>query len=416
MAQRLRVLLLLETSREYGRGLLQGIATYAQLHGQWSFDVRSGDAARGLTTGELKECSGIIGRVRDRRTADLISRCKAPLIALDVSRDWPGGDRSFTAPATMIARILADRDEGVRMVLEHFASRGFCHVAFCGYQDALWSRQRQESFCTWVCHTGLDLHTYLPPLLKRQRTWPGEQPFLARWLMSLPKPVGVMACNDDRGREIIDVCRGTGLKVPYDVAVVGVDNDELICDLTSPALSSVALNTRHAGYEAAALLDKAMAGGKVETTIVPVNALRVMTRMSSDVLAIQDSEVVQAMHFITKHANRTLDVDEVVAAACISRRVLEQRFRRVLGHSILQEIRRVRVERVARLLLESNLTVSQIALELGYSSIAQLIRQFRREKQVPPQFFRQQYGRFSHPLEQAQSQATLLSSSGVPQG
>jgi len=182
--------------------------------------------------------------------------------------------------------------------------------------------------------------------------------------------------------------------VPDEVAVIGVDNDELICDLTTPPLSSIALNHEKAGYRAAQLLDKMMAGKRVDSkSIISLEASHVVTRQSTDVLAIDDQEVAKALRFIHQHSNEAIQVSDVADIVTVSRRVLECRFREVLNRSVHDEIRRARVERASRMLVATDLTVSQIVLRLGYPSDKHTTRQFRKEKGMTPLQYRKKFGR-----------------------
>lgn len=222
--------------------------------------------------------------------------------------------------------------------------------------------------------------------------WEKEQLVLADWLKSLPKPLGLMTCSDDRARSVIEASKITGLNVPEDVAIIGVDNDELVCSLANPPLSSVAMNVERAGYEIAEVLDKLMAGEKMAGQRIIVHPTHIVTRQSTDILATEDREVASAVHFIHQNGNQIIQVADVIDATTLSRRALEQRFRKILGRSILEEIRRVRVERVSRMLMETNLSVSQIAKAIGYSNSENITRYFRREKGISPLTYRKKYG------------------------
>ncbi len=220
--------------------------------------------------------------------------------------------------------------------------------------------------------------------------WFKEQNSIAAWLKSLPKPIGIMACTDYRGQHVLEGCKLTGIHVPEDVAVVGVLNDDVICELCDPPLSSVALDVEKGGYEAAALLDKMMAGRKMRPGdhSVIIRPTHVVTRQSTDILATEDREVAQAMRYIHEHAREPMQVADVVEASGLSRRTLEQRFRKVLGQSILNEITRVRIEQVCLLLTETNLSVAQIASVLRFSNEKHISRPFRQEKGMSPLAYR----------------------------
>lgn len=215
---------------------------------------------------------------------------------------------------------------------------------------------------------------------------------MARWLAALPRPVGVMACNDDVGGRVIEVCKMAGLRVPDEVGVLGADNDELVCELSDPPLSSVAIAFERAGYESARALHTMMSGSVARGQRILVRASGVVARQSTDILAMDDGQLVKALRHIRQGGATAMRVADVARAAGLSRRVLEKRFRAKLGRSVLAEIRRVRVERIARMLAETNLTVSQIALGLGFEGVEHVARYFRRETGTTPMAFRRNCG------------------------
>jgi LacI family transcriptional regulator len=201
-----------------------------------------------------------------------------------------------------------------------------------------------------------------------------------------------MACNDDRGRQVLEACKIADLHVPEEVAILGVDNDEMVCDLSNPRLSSIALNLERSGYEAAELLDKLMAGNKkMANQKIIAQPTHVVTRQSTNILAIEDSDVAQAVRFIRQHSKEMLQVDDVAKTVGISRRGLERRFRIALKRSVFNEIKRVRAEQVARMLVETNQSIGQIALALNYPGIEHISRFFRKEKGMSPLAYRKKY-------------------------
>jgi LacI family transcriptional regulator len=200
-----------------------------------------------------------------------------------------------------------------------------------------------------------------------------------------------MASNDDRAELAIEACKMAGLGVPDEVAVVGVDNDRTVCDLSSPPLSSVALNLGKAGYDAAALLDRMMATGSGATQTISIRPIHVVTRLSTDVLAVDDPDVAAALRYIRGHARTSVGVTAVVAHCGASRRVLEKRFRRILGHTIHDEIARVRAEVVTAMLTETQMPVSEIARELDFPDVAHLSRYFRKATGLSPLQYRKRF-------------------------
>ena len=384
-----QVALLLETSTEYGRGLIRGIVRYSRLHGPWSLYVAPGHLEQSLPKAKSWSGKGIIARIRSPEMAKRIRATGLPFVAssLDEFRLPQRGDKfgEICTNSTAIARMAAG----------HLMERSLRHFAFCGFHGCAWSSCREEGFSRCLNDQGFECDTHcielgnwmhLPNWIE---DWEHEQRILLDWLKSLPKPVGLMACNDICGREVLQACAVAGLRVPDDVAVVGVDNDELMCELSNPPLSSIALDIEKAGYEAARLLDSLMSGNRAGEHVVQVEPVYVVTRQSSEVMALDDSSVATALRFIKDHAGQPIDVSHVIEHAGVSRRTLERRFARVLGRSISSVIMQCRLERAKRLLLETDLPSNRIAVGAGFGTMKTFNRVFRRAVGVSPQHFRQ---------------------------
>ena len=386
-----KVVLLFDTSRTATREILRGIVRYAHLHGPWHF-LREERfylrlaAYRRLNTYRassvrraVDKADGLIGYLLDAHLADQLREASVPMVTLEAGLS-PKHSSTMNSDDRAIAKMAA----------EYFFNGGFGHLAYCGLGNLVWSIRRGEFFAEEVAHRQLEVHFHEPRKVRRKLSGEEDQRHLAAWLEGLPKPVGVMACNDDRAQDVLEACEAAGLRVPAEVAVLGVDNDELVCSLCAPPLSSIALNFQWAGYEAAALLDKMMAGQDVGNEKIVYGPTHVEVRMSTDILAMEDRELAQAISFIRRHANRPIRVEQVVATVAVSRRNLERRFHKVLGRSIYAEITRVRVEEIAKLLVETNQPVSSIAYALGFPGVHNLSRVFSREKGVSPAAFRKE--------------------------
>jgi LacI family transcriptional regulator len=384
-----KVILLIENSRTYGRGLLQGIVRYSRLYGPWSFYMEPEFYME--STGTVKEVSlsnlkalgadGII--MRDTRNLEEILTVGLPTIIATAIKEKIAG----------LPCILTDDEAIGKMAAEHLLDRGFRQFAYCGFGNMPpWCQRRRDSFSKRVSEAGYKVYIYKPPKSPDEYSWEKEQDYIGQWLKKLPKPVGLMACNDDRGRHVTEACKITGLNIPEQIAITGVDNDELVCEMSDPPLSSIALNVQKGGYEAAELLDKMMSDNSITDKEIVIQPTHIVTRRSSDILAIEDPEVAAAVQFIRENSRKAIQVSDVVYAAELSRRGLEQRFRKVLGRSIHDEIRRCRIEQIAQMLVQTNLTISQIAAALGYSGIEKMSRYFRREKGMSPLAYRKRYG------------------------
>jgi LacI family transcriptional regulator len=383
-----KVILLIEKSRAFGRGLLHGIVQYSNLHGPWLFYMEPEIHKKGRKHPYewIKElqADGIIGYTWD---TDLIQEI--------VNLGCPAVIRGLEEPTQNAYCIVTDQAAISRAAFEYFLELGFRRFAYCGYDDMIWSQQRGENFKRIVAESGFNFKTYMyrQPKTKRLCSPDKEQVIIAKWLESLEKPIAVMASNDDRSQDVLAACKIAGINVPSEVAILGVDNDELICGLSYPQLSSIALSTQRAGYEAAQVLGKLMDGQKVAENEkeVLVSPLHVVTRQSTDIMAIEDKQVAKAVHFIRNHSNEVIQVGNVADAAGLSRRTLEQRFRKILGHSVLEEIKYARVNQMTKMLVETNLSISQIAWSLGLPYTNNISRYFKQQKGISPLEFRRRY-------------------------
>lgn len=372
---------MIETSRAYGRGVLRGIAKYSRMHGPWAFYSEPGGLAAALPKMKHWGADGIIMRDSGRGSEAL--KLGVPVIVSVHLKEHIKGTPFIDTNGVRIGRMAA----------EHLLDRGFQHFAFCGFDDLHWSRNRCENFSKRIAKAGLETHIYKQPRSRAKRIWENEQEIMVEWLKSLPKPIGLTACNDDRGRHVSEACKVAGLAVPEQVAIVGVDNDELVCELSDPPLSSVALNVERGGYEAAELLDKLMTRRRAARKNIIVEPTHVATRQSTDFMAMEDGDVANALRFIRQHAKEPIQVGDVLRSVTLSRRALQKRFRSVLNRSVHDEIRRARNEQVAIMLTETNSPISQIARHFGYTGSEKLTRYFQREKGLTPLQYRKKFGR-----------------------
>ncbi len=381
-----RVALLIETARGYGRGVLRGVVRYARMHGPWAFYVTPGDFKQVVPKIKQWGGTGIIARIETPEIGRALLATRLPIVALDLSNAQLTPD----SPFSRCSELSSDSRHAAELAAEHLLDRGFRHYAFVGIAGRIWSQRREQSFCERIRRAAFEVHVYPAPRRKTDRQWAREQTILEDWLRGLPKPVGLMACNDDRGREVLEACRGAGLRVPEEAAVVGVDNDELLCELADPPLSSVALNAERGGFDAAALLAGLMSHRIRKPRRIMTAALDVVARRSTDVTAIEDSEVANAVRFIYENAGGPLRIDDIADEMAISRRSLEIRFERALGRTLHEDIRRVRLERAIRLLLETDLSMTTVAETSGFNTPSYLAQVFKRHTGMTPAQYRRQ--------------------------
>lgn len=380
-----KVLLILGCSRASERGMLRGVIRYCRFHNPWilyreppfyrkpPFHTQSKDA-RTLTRLRERGFDGIITWAANRVQLETFIPPGFPSVILPIEEQIPGH-----------CCIVEEAQTAGRMGAEHFLERGFTRFAFCGYDHMFWSRVRQEGFVRRVRQAGYAVYLYEPPAPRASLTWEAEQASMADWLKSLPKPIGLMVCNDDRAQQVVEANKAANVRVPDDIAILGVDDDDMICELTNPPLSSIVMNPEEVGYEAAAQLDRQMTGRKVLKQMIHLRPMHIHTRQSTDVLAVEDPIVARALRFIRTHAGQVLSVDEVVEASLASRRLLERHFKDVVGASIYHEIQRTHIERACQMLVDTNWSVAEIAERCGFSNAVHFAVAFKRRMHLTPQ-------------------------------
>lgn len=319
---------------------------------------------------------GIIARIENEAMANALRPLKVPIVDVSSARLVPELPWFETDDALF-----------ARMAAEHLTERGFKRLAYCGDPRFNWSNWRSERFELEAKRREVDCHIYEP---RREMALDdeGQTEDIARWLKSLPKPIGIWTCYDLRGQQVLDACRRLSITVPEGVAVLGVDNDDLLCELSSPPLSSIIPNTHRTGYEAAQLLDQMMAGKKVAGETILIPPLGIATRQSTDVLAVDDPKVAKAVHFIREHACEGINVQDVLKAVPHSRRLLESRFKKLIGRTPHEEITRVQLNRVVELLIQTDLPLEQIAERAGFAHVEYLSVVFKKKMGMPPSKYR----------------------------
>lgn len=351
------VALLVETSLSSGRDILRGIARYVREQKQWSIyhEPRSLEESFPRWLKDWKG-DGIIVRVQNRKMAEAVMTSGVPAV-----------DVLGLVADTGIPLVHVDNKEIARLAAEHLLERGFRRFAYFGLADENWSVGRKEHFAARLHQSDSEVLTYeLPRTLRGRAPWEQRQDQLASWITKLPKPVGVLVCSDQLGLDFLEACRRAEVAVPDEVAVIGVDNDEVLCEVSYPALSSVWPAHSQVGYEAAALLDRLITGQPKPEHPILIAPAGVVTRHSTDVLAIQDRPIAKALHVIREHACDGLTVEDVARHAGLSRSLLQARFRKALGKTIHEEILNVRLQRACQLIVETDLPLIEVAEKSGF--------------------------------------------------
>lgn len=357
--RRAAVALLIETSNAYARELLHGIQARARENRHWALHLT--EQGRGETPPAWLRSwrgDGIIARVETPSVAEAVRQTSVPVVNV-----------SAAGLAPEFPRVISDSAAIARLAAEHLIERGFRHFGYCGDGRFAWSARHGEHFARHLSDAGFACAVF-DSQPGDAEDWEREHGKLARWLLALPKPAGVMACYDIRGQQVLDVCRATGVAVPDEVAVIGQHNDELLCDLCDPPLSSVMPNARCAGYEAAALLERMMRSQGSFPQAVLIEPVGVVPRQSTDVVAVGDPRISAAVRFIREHACERIGVEDARQVAALSRTLFERRFRNLLGCAPYELILKTRLAKARELLAMTNLTVAEVSGRTGFSSPA----------------------------------------------
>lgn len=380
--KRPKVTLIVETSFASGRNIVRGVVRYARRHGPWLMhhEWRNTDL---FFPPWLKrwEGDGIIARIENPRMAKALLALGAPVV------DLLGAMRLPKVPL-----VHVDDAAIARAAAAHLLERGFRHFAFCGLRDFPWSVNRRQAFVDTLAREGFACAVNeWTPRRRAPWSWEREQNQMTDWLLRLPRPLGIMLCNDLHGHFVLEACRRGGIAVPDEAAIVGVDNDESVCDVCDPPLSSVVPDDERVGEEAARLLDALMHGRAWDGRPIIVPPLGVHTRLSSDTMAVPDAHVAAAVGYIRENACHGIRVGDVARAAPLSRSLLQRRFRAALGRSIHEEILRVRIEHARFLLEESEMPLAEVADRSGFRHQAYLGDVFRRHLGQTPLTYRRQH-------------------------
>jgi LacI family transcriptional regulator len=382
MSRQRQVAVIVASQKAYHRQILRGIGAFVHEVGNWSLYIEE-EPLHKLPDLNNWRGDGIILSFWIRSLSKAACKPKLPTVGIE-------GRGPFYDPSWRIPCFNTDDHAIGRLGAEHLIQRGFSRLAFCGYPRSPWtpwSDDRAAAFEQFARQRGLPCHVHTgcrTPV----RKWIDMQHELTVWLESLEKPIGLMAANDARARHVLEACRAIGLRVPEDVAVLGVDNDEVICELTDPPLSSIEHGAVSLGYQAAALLDRLMDGRKSKATRTAIPPKEVVTRRSTDILAIADRDVAAAMAFIHENSCRAIRIADVVEAVHVSRSTLETRFKAVTGRTMHNEIQRLQIDRARSLLATTDLPIKQIAALAGFAHVHYMTTIFHQQTGWTPAEYR----------------------------
>ena len=381
MAKFKRIILLINERLFVHRAMYRGAQRYVHLtDNKWDFlhlgEEQTTDALENLSRGDL---DGALGCLRSHEEDLSHIRWPFPYVEMDYGK-----------PRMEIAMVGLDEHAIGRMAGEHFWQLGFRHFACFDHLDGdVGVLARNEGFQTFLSEQDCQAHLY-----KEEEGFLGDTDNpgpMDRWLVELPKPVGLFAGMDAGASRTRMRCRHMGLDVPGQVAILGVDDDELICEESHPPLSSIALACDVIGYEAARILDDVMSGKPPPSKPILIPPKSVHVRQSTDVVAIDDPQVAHAVKFIRENACRNITLDNILDQTSISQSQLIRKFQQFLKRTPFQEVRRVRIERAKTLLTETDKTIEEIGITCGFNDGFHLSKEFKKATNLPPGAYRKQF-------------------------
>ena len=369
-----RIGIQLDFAGGYGRGVLRGVMQYANMRNDWEFVMPPMYSLKSKKLIDPRTADGVIAMVHATRSIEPFRRAGVPVV--NTARTLSTRE----IEEHKIPTILPDDAAVGAMAYQYFFERGFRSFAFCGHPTAAWSRLRRDAFAAGC----------------RRDKLPFSYASVAdgaphEWIRSLPRPCAVLGANDRYAWHIIDACRENAISVPEEIAVLGVDNDSLLTEMVRPTLSSIDLGAERIGYRAAELLAKLMRRGDVRRRTLEIQPFGVVTRHSTNILSIQDQAVAESVRFIREHAFEAMTIEDVLKHVAMSRRNLERRFRRVMQRSLLDEVRRVRLDRAAKLLRETDLDMPRVAEQSGFTNQVRFSTVFREHMGDTPTGYRRQH-------------------------
>ncbi len=384
MRARRKVAVMLQLWQNFDRGILQGIAGYVRERRDWAVFVEEVEHQR-IPDFKAWDGDGLIVNFDNSVVVRSLRGVNKPIVAV-------GGGRGWHDPASGVPYVATDDETIGRLAASHLLDKGLGQFAFCGYPKSrtnAWVENRKRGFVNRLAESGFGCVSFQG----RHSTavhWQEVLQELVLWLRKLPLPVGIMGCYDYRARHVLEACRIAGLRVPDDVAVIGVDND-LVCELADPPLSSIEQGRFQIGYHAAASLDALMDGGGPVPARRLVAPVGVVSRQSTDLLCVSDPVLARALGMIREEACRGLDADRLCRTVGVSRGTLDKRCKALIGRPVDQEIRRVRLDRACELLARTKLPLRAVAKEAGFGSEQYLSAVFAKQMDCTPATYRRDH-------------------------
>ena len=379
-----KILLLTDFSSGYSRNLLKGIVRYSKEVGNWSFQrmplyYRMLYGENGVVEWAKKwQADAIIAQLSDVNI-ELLNDLNIPIIV-----------QNYRDRNKAVSNLTGDYFNTGVMAAKFFLNRGYRNFAFYGFKGAIWSRERADGYSHEIEKQGYKL-AVLENDNKDKEEWSYNHTVLGNWLQSLPKPVALFACDDHFALQISETCNVYNINVPDDIAILGVDNDDILCNISDPPLSSIVLDVENGGYNAGKLLHQLITKEITEPFNIVVNPLIIERRKSTEKYAVSDKNIRTILNYIEKNYANHLSVEELVKQVPLSRRVLEKKFKEETGESLYQYIQNYRIDQFTRLLITTDYSLFEAALQSGFENYKNVSRIFRKYKSLSPAEYRKRY-------------------------
>jgi len=353
-----RVAILVDSTTSWSRSLIEGILAYSKTHGPWHIHLEPQQRNDHLSLPESWQGQGIIARVASHEMAAELDALGIPLVNIS----------SVRLEGVDCPRVITDPSAEARLAFGTFRSRGFRNFAYVGDLQQSYVAQHFAAYKEVVENAGFRLLTFSP----------GQDGCLQDWLRSVPKPIGLYCWGPGLGHKVIDACQLSGIHVPYDVAVLGSNYDELLSAASFPPQAGIRMAAEQIGMTAAAILDGMMHGRPPEKREWLLDPMGVVETDSIDTVAVDDRRMAGVMRYLNEHALDPITVDDVLRAHPMARRSMERKFRQLFGCSVIEQIRRLRINHARMLLAETDAPVTGIAEQCGFSSYNYLNRIFKK--------------------------------------
>jgi len=373
----------LSLNKRFDRKVIEGVTRFVHESGTWSVFLEDDPAAK-IPDFSRGHFDGVIADLDDPRIPKCVAELKIPVVGI-------GGIEPRCPLNLSVSTVGTDNRKVAGLAADYLLRLGLQSFGYCGIHGQTvdpWNRERQKAFAECLREEGHACSVYAGRY-HPSHSWEQLQESLFAWLKPLPKPVGVLAANDVRARHVLEACRRFGLRVPDDVAVVGVDNDELICELASPPLTSIVQGTEEIGYRAAGLLDRLMRRRSPGVKNILIDPVAIIERVSTDLVATDDRIAAAALTFIRQNACAGIGVPEVARSVSVSRSTLDGHFKQVVGRTVHDEILRVQMNAARKLLVTTALPLDEVARRVGLCHAQYFATLFHRVcGQTPGQYRR----------------------------